>query len=231
MVKKILVALGLLILFLVSTEIIRLVQLKGSVSRYAQYWKQRSQEQGDFTYIALGDSTAQGIGASQPDNGYVGLLVKRITQTTGKSVRVVNLSVTGAKIDDVINKQLPQLKKYKPDLITVEIGSNDVANNYNSQRFQEQYEKLASLLPSNTIVADIPYFGGRLRLNNKALNASGSIRNIAQEHNFKLVKLQETTRQKQSVFNYSADYFHPSNRAYKIWEDAFWKAIEPTLRK
>jgi acyl-CoA thioesterase-1 len=229
--KKILVALGLLVLFLFSIEIIKLLQLKGSVSRYAEYWKQQANNQGEFTYVALGDSAAQGIGASKPELGYVGLLARQIQQQTGKTVRVVNLSVTGARINDLVQNQLPQLKIYKPDLTTVEIGSNDVANNYNSQKFQQQYNQMASLLPAGTIVANIPYFGGRLRLNTQAVNASKHIQETAQKHNLKLVDLQSQTRQKQSILNYAADYFHPSNRGYKNWETAFWTIIRPVINK
>jgi acyl-CoA thioesterase-1 len=226
MVKKIALAAGIVILMLVFAEIIRLVQLKGSIARYSQYWKQQANNQGEFTYVAIGDSAAQGIGASRPDLGYVGLLAKQIQQSTGKSVRVVNLSVTGAKISDVINGQIPKLQDYKPALITVEIGSNDVANRFSAQKFQAQYEQMISLLPKNTVVANIPYFGGRLRHNAKAIEASKIINQAAQKKSLKMVDLQKETRQKQSVFNYAADYFHPSNRGYRIWYDAFWQTIE-----
>jgi acyl-CoA thioesterase-1 len=230
MAKKIAAAAGILILVLFLVEIIRLVQLKGSISRYSQFWKQQASNQGEFTYIALGDSAAQGIGASKPELGYVGLLARQIQQQTGKTVRTVNLSVTGAKIDDVIQKQVPQLKNYKANLVSIEIGSNDVANNYDSKKFQSQYEQMASLLPAGAVVSNIPYFGGRLRLNAQALDASRTIQQIAQKHNLKLADLQSETRRRQSVFNYSSDYFHPSNRGYKIWKDAFWETISPALK-
>jgi acyl-CoA thioesterase-1 len=231
MKKKIIIATGLLILFFVALEIIKLNQLHQSVSSYAKYWRQQSAKQGEFVYVALGDSAAQGIGASRPELGYVGLLIKQVEQTTGKSVHVLNLSESGAKIEDVINKQIPQLKNIKPDLMTIEVGSNDVANDYDTQKFQQQYDQLASLLPANTFVANIPYFGGRLKYNDKAIDASKYVQQAAQKHNLKLVDLQTATKQEQSIFNYSVDFFHPSNRAYKIWSDAFWKIIGPTLNK
>src|SRR4051812_35356027 len=110
MLKKIFIAAGILILLLIALEAIKLFQLKTSVSSYATYWKQRASTAGELTYVVLGDSAAQGVGASDPDKGYVGLIAKRLAAKTGKSVRVVNLSVYGAGVDDVIRKQLPLLQ-------------------------------------------------------------------------------------------------------------------------
>jgi len=227
MVKNVVLAIGIVVFVLVSIQVLRLLQLRGSVATYAKYWRQRPAE-GSFTYVALGNSAAQGIGASKPELGYVGLLAQHIQQATGKTVRIVNLSVTGAKIEDVLKSQIPQLKHYKPDLITVEIGANDVVN-YNASNFRAQYDKLAAALPSGSVITNIPYFGGRIRANDKAVEASRYIGEAVRKYNLQLVDLQTETKKKQSIFNYSADLFHPSNRAYRIWEAAFWKVIKPLV--
>jgi acyl-CoA thioesterase-1 len=224
MIKKILIVVSIVVLLIVSVEIVKLLQLKSSVGRYADYWKNTTTKSGDFTYVVLGDSAAQGIGANKPERGYVGLLAKHIEQTTGKKVRIINLSVTGATINDVLHNQLPELKNYQPDLLTVEIGSNDVYA-YDAAKFRKDYEELASKLPAGTPVANIPYFGGRIRKNDTAIEASQYIADAAHKYNLKLVDLQIETREKQSILNYSADYFHPSNRGYRNWESAFWKVI------
>ncbi len=227
MVKNVVLAIGIIVFVLVSVQVLRLLQLRTSVANYAKYWRQYP-DQGTFTYVALGDSATQGIGASRPELGYVGLLAQHLQQTTGKTVRIVNLSVSGAKITDVLEKQVPQLVKYKPDLITVAVGTNDVTS-YDAAKFQSQYDKLAAVLPPGSVVANIPYFGGLIRANDKAIEASEYISEAAHKYNLPLVDLQAETRAKQSIFNYAADGFHPSNRAYKIWEAAFWKTIEPLV--
>lgn len=218
----------ILVVALVAIEVIALLRLKVSISSYATYWKQPTS--GTFTYIALGNSAAQGIGASKPQFGYVGLVADRIQKETGQKVHVVNLSVSGAKIQDVIDKQLPELKKYQANLITVDIGANDVAGKYNAQIFQKEYDQLAAALPKGTVVGNMPYFGGRIRHNPQAINANQYITAAAKRHGLSVADLQTITKQRNSIRNYAADYFHPSNRGYQNWADAYWQVIRPTLR-
>ena len=88
---------------------VRLVGLVRDVGRYADHWSQPRGQTGGLLYVALGDSAAQGIGASTPDRGYVGLLAERVRERTSRSVEVVNLSSSGARIGDVLDTQLPAL--------------------------------------------------------------------------------------------------------------------------
>jgi lysophospholipase L1-like esterase len=229
MAKKLVLSLAVIVLLIVVIELIALLKLKANLTSYATYWKQVPSS-GSFTYVALGDSAAQGIGASKPQLGYVGLLAARIHEATGKTVRVVNLSVSGAKIQDVINHQLPELKGYKPDLVTVDIGGNDVAGQYNPVIFQAEYDKLAANLPKGTVVGNMPYFGGRIRHNKQALNANIYISGAVQKYGLRVADLQTITRDRNSIRNYAADYFHPSNRGYQNWADAYWQVIEPSLK-
>ena len=198
--------------------------LKLSVEDYKKYWS-NPRGNGSFTYVVLGDSAAQSIGASSPEKGYVGLIAKSIEERTGKQVRIINLSQTGAKLDDVINRQLAELEKNDSDLITVEIGSNEISN-YNPTEFRKKFEIIASRLPDDALVANIPYFGGRVKSNDKAIDASRIIEEIVRKHELKLVDLQSETRSRHSIFNYAIDYFHPSDRGYRIWADAFLRKIE-----
>ncbi|MBA3758214.1 SGNH/GDSL hydrolase family protein [Candidatus Saccharibacteria bacterium] len=228
MTKRILIILAVILTVLILIEIMSLLRLGSSLAGYARFWKQRSALQGEFVYVALGDSTAQSIGASEPLHGYVGILAKKIETKIGKKVRIVNLSVSGATVQDLIDKQLPELKNYQPDLITVGIGANDVARN-NMDDFPAHYDSLAKSLPKNTFVTNMPYFGGRLRRNAEAIKASEIIKSDAERYQLKLVNLQDPLRAQNSILNYASDLFHPSNRAYRIWADAFWQKIEPTL--
>lgn len=231
MSKKILLAIICFILVLVIYELVALLRLRASVTGNAQFWQQTAKAKGDITYVALGDSAAQGVGASKPEKGYVGLLAQRIAAKTGKTVRVVNLSVSGAKIQDVTSKQLPQLKHYQADIITLDIGGNDVAGDYNSSSFQSSFSQLAQQLPAGTYVANIPYFNGRIRHNTQAIDASKHIAKLTQTNQLTLVDLQTLTKQRDSLKVYAADYFHPSNTGYENWADAFWSEIEPQFKQ
>ena len=229
MLKKILLAVLAVVVLVILLEVVALLHEKASLKGFADYWKQQNKTAaGTFTYVALGDSTAQGIGSDKPTGSYVGLLADRIAAQTGQKVRLINLSVSGAKINDVLTKQLPELKNYKPDLVTIEIGANDLAS-YNSKQFNTEFQQLVTRLPKGTYISDMPYFGGRIRKNDQALAANQLIYKAVQGTDLRLVKLQELTRRRQSIRNYAADLFHPSSRGYINWADAFWARIQPDL--
>ncbi len=223
---------GLLLLVLLVVEGVRLYQLSLQTERYKNYWQARAQEpmpDNALLYVALGDSTAQGIGASKPENGYVGLLAKRLEEKTGRPVRVVNLSVTGARVADVIKIQIPRLQQIElPDdaVVTLGIGSNNIRS-FGAEDFRANFAELAGLLPAQTVVADVPYFGGgRANSGEKnALEAGEIIREVARENNLPVTPLHEFTKNGDSIRNYAADFFHPSDRAYRLWADAFWQAL------
>ncbi|HEX5797987.1 MAG TPA: hypothetical protein VFX79_01410 [Candidatus Saccharimonadales bacterium] len=88
----------------------RLGELYTQLARYQKYWTSSNLEdinKHDFVYVALGDSAAQGIGASTPLKGYVGLIAEELQKGREKDVKVINLSKSGAKIADVLQAQLP----------------------------------------------------------------------------------------------------------------------------
>lgn len=235
MLKKILLVAGALIALLIIIEICALLFMKSSVGRYAQYWKQRATvtPAGDrpFVYVALGDSTAQAIGATSPARGYVGLLASEIGAKTGRPVRVINLSKTGAKIDDVLNRQLPELKAsgVTPDLITMEIGANNLLA-FDASNFQSEYDQVLAQLPQGkTVVSDMPAFGGRIHVHGDDVAASKLIHQLAQRRGIPVAPLYDTLNAHQGLRIYAADYFHPSNYAYTLWRDAFWSKVEPLL--
>jgi acyl-CoA thioesterase I len=234
LIKIILTTLGVIVAGLLLTQATRLLLLKRSITTYKNYWdKQNIQaaEANSLLYVALGDSTAQGIGASRPEKGYVGLLAKKIAENSGQSVRVINLSTTGAKIQDVINNQLPrlqQIQQLKGSIVTIEVGANDLGV-FDPARFNNQMEELLKQLPPQTIVADMPYFGGG-RANGRevdAKNASVIIRKLASSYSLRVATLHEVTKQNDSILVYGADFFHPNNKGYVNWYKAFETALYP----
>ena len=83
-------------------------------------------------WVALGDSTAQGIGASSIDHGWVPRLHAAL-HDAGRPHALVNLSRSGAHSTHVIDEQLPMLDHlpYAASIVTICVGANDlVANPY-----------------------------------------------------------------------------------------------------
>lgn len=230
MTKKILISILGFIIVLVIIAGIRLGLLLHSIRSYRVHWQKeaaKTPEQGSLTYLALGDSTAQGIGASSPWRGYVGLLAEFMGKKTGKPMHVINVSVSGAKINDLIKNQLPILGSIaKPDFITIEIGANDMRT-YNEDKFRAEFSEVLKALPDGTYVTNMPSFkGGRAgRLTTNAVAASSLISKLIADYpKLHLVDVQATTNT-QNLHDFGADLFHPSNSGYKNWELAFIRAM------
>ena len=94
----------------------------GLGSEYRRYWEEsneRARRADGPLWVAVGDSTAQGIGASAPDRGYVGQLLARLRDEQHRPWRVVNLSATGARVADVAREQIPRINDAgEPELVT-----------------------------------------------------------------------------------------------------------------
>jgi len=218
--------------FILLLIVLLIILLITSVGRYADYWnkeKTRADLSNPIVYVTLGDSAAQGIGASSPQKGYVGLIGKRLDQEKNRPVHIINLSKSGAKIGDVLDTQLPQLKDTKPDIITIEIGANDIAS-FNKDIFEKQSKELFERLPGNTVISDIPFFGGRSRFDPKqgenVLVANTILQKFASEKSMQLVPLYEATKRRNNYpWSYAIDYFHPNDIGYQTWADVFWDRI------
>jgi len=226
--KQTLITLALAAVLILLFFSIRLFKLSRSLSSYKHYWNEKTaapMQEGSLLYVALGDSTAQGIGASKPEKGYVGLIAKQLSAQTGRPVHVINLSVSGAGTEQLTNDQLPKLKKINlPDdaIVTLSVGANDLAN-FNADQFLAQTETLFSQLPLRTLVADIPYFGGGREKGREAnvIKASAIIDRVARKYNLRVAPLHQTTKDEDSLLAYGADFFHPSNKGYQNWHKAF----------
>lgn len=196
------------------------------------WWRTAAKEKGDLLYVAIGDSAAQGIGASTPNRGYVGILADHIRLATGRTLRVINLSVSGATVELAVRDQLPRFVKLSPDVVTVAIGANDIAQ-WDPNRFEAGIRELFAALPSHALVADVPCF--HLPHNERKVAAANTIvRDVAAEHGLTVVPLHSTTKRQglRSVFTQVAnDMFHPNDRGYRVWAEAFLPLLSASVAK
>jgi acyl-CoA thioesterase-1 len=195
---------------------------------HSAWWREHAKREGELLYVAVGDSAAQGIGASKPHRGYVGTVASHLRKTTGRSVRVINLSVSGARLRETLEAQVPRLARLEPDVITVSVGANDIAG-FDAIRFDRELRELADALPPHSIVADLPcfFFGEaekRVRI------ANGIVHQVVGEHGFTLAPLYKATRRqgaaRVALNQASADFFHPNDRGYRVWASAFLPLVD-----
>ena len=205
--------------------------LSDAIPVHSAFWRAQARKTGELLYVAVGDSAAQGIGASRPSHGYVGVVAQHLRQQSGSSVRVVNLGISGATLDDAIERELPRLARLEPDLLTVSIGANDIAH-FDPVRFGAEVAELLDALPAHAVVADLPSFyflpGER-----KVIDANRMLRAAAARRGLRVVPLHRLTR-RQGLWGvttqFAGDLFHPNDRGYRIWASAFTPALDDRLR-
>jgi lysophospholipase L1-like esterase len=134
--------------------------VENEIKPYAQAWQERNLEalaSADPLWVVLGDSLSQGVGASSIEHSWV-LETQRALADRGLRYRIVNLSFSGARIADVLDRQLPALAglAVAPDLVTVLIGSNDIIRRDLRARLPEHYRAMLAALPKGALVATVP---------------------------------------------------------------------------
>jgi lysophospholipase L1-like esterase len=169
-------------------------------------------------WLALGDSTAQGIGAPAPDRGYVGQLRALLEAWDGRSWRVVNASRSGARLRDVITSQLGWLDRLPspPDLVTCAVGANDVTWRPGLRWILRDVTALLDRLPAGAVVATLPRGIGRRRapLVNEVIRTQAATRGLV------VADVWAHTGPPWSE-KLAPDHFHPSERGYRDWAAAF----------
>lgn len=172
-------------------------------------------------WVVLGDSMAQGVGASSWDAGWVDQLAGRLT-SVGHPLVVVNLSATGARVPDVVDQQLPVLEALppargtdEPDLVTVLVGSNDLFAGGGVRRaLPDEFARLVARLPRDAVVATLPQ---------PRAAAHAANRHVVSAAAAGLVELVDMRTEGPSSWRgrLAADWFHPNDAGYAEIARAF----------
>lgn len=189
-------------------------RVQEQVGPYAASWaaSNRAALAGDGPlWVALGDSLSQGIGAPAYDLGWVGQLHSRLADA-GRPHRLVNLSVSGARTDDVLERQLPALaalaaREGLPELITLMIGSNDLISRRYRAGLPRRFERILRQLPAGSLVTTLP------NPTSTAGQANDVIEAVARQRGLRVADLRDgrTTSWRGRL---AADHFHPNERGY-----------------
>ena len=218
-------------------------ELRADRTEFATYWdahnvrvlgkRERAQQSGDAPdplWVVLGDSTAQGLGAPGPDGGYVGQTLHQLRRTTGRHWRVLNLSVSGALIRDVLADQIPRLEGQHPDLVTCGAGANDILFSAPGKLFSDLRALLAAV-PDETVMLDLPLLSGFWWIVGHMsvpyiTRINRVIREVATERSLRVA---EVSRHfiPPWVGKFSVDNFHPSQDGYRDWSRALVEALTP----
>jgi len=197
----------------------------------------------EVVYVALGDSTVEGIGASSEEATYVGRLHARLRAHYPRA-RVHNLGVAGATSADVLAAQIERAVELGPNLVTLSVGPNDITGRVPVEVFERNVRAILARLRDATraavVVNSLPDLAvtprfqrtpmadavGRLsaRFNERLATAVA-------EHGFVLVDLYHPSRAEVPAHPelVSRDGYHPSDAGYARWAELLWAGIEPLI--
>lgn len=177
-------------------------------------------------YVALGDSLTTGVGVSDIKNSLPYLVAQKLSETN--NVTLVNLAHAGDTSSDVLTSQLPGVESYKPDLVTLLIGVNDIHNLKSDKEFEENLIQIVSSLKKSgakIYLLSIPYLGSKRTvffpynfiLDFRTKQFNNIIKKAAADFGTNYIDLYHLNK---SADFYSSDQFHPSEEGYKEWAKA-----------
>jgi lysophospholipase L1-like esterase len=205
-------------------------QVHAQVARYAAEWEEANGVAlGGATgplWVVLGDSTAQGIGAPTAHDGYVGQLRRALDDGSAHPWRVVNLSKSGARAADVLDRQLPALAALgeAPDLATCAIGANDIVRRTSPAALTERLRAIIARLPDRAVIATLPQGLSRERTD----AANQVIREEAPAAGLVVADVWARTGPPWRG-KYASDGFHPGALGYADWAAAFAAVLDDAL--
>jgi acyl-CoA thioesterase I len=198
----------------------------------------------DVLYVALGDSTVEGIGASRPELNYVSRL-HALLRGIYPNARVVNLGMGGATSFEVLTQQLDRAIDLKPDLTTISVGPNDITEQMPIADYTRHMDKILGRLASETravvivnLLPDLaitPRFRGheaQAVVGRRSVEFNAVVDKLAKRHGAQVVDLYAPSRREVPARPelMARDGYHPSDLGYARWAELMWEAVRSRIR-
>jgi len=198
-----------------------------------------------LSYVALGDSTVEGVGAMAPARNYVSRLHEQL-RGVFPGATLLNLGDGGATASGVRLRQLPLALEHRPQLVTLSVGPNDITGRRSLADDARDVEAILGALGTGTgavvVVSLIPDLGVTPRFRGTDVEAAIRDRVLgfndvpgrqARSHGAEVVDLYgpsraEVPRRPELI---AADRYHPSDAGYAHWVELMWTGIQARIRR
>lgn len=206
---------------LVGRVLPSVAEIDAQVIPYAEAWDEHNRQSmatDGPLWVALGDSSSQGIGGSAWHKSWLMIVLDRLQEQTGDAWRLLNLSMSGGRFRDVSDTQIPVMREFlpTPDLVTCVIGSNDMMWRRGSGRVISDGEIVAKALPSRSLLSFLGGPGPRPRRINEIFEREGQSRGFDLFHVWNWPSAQGAL---------AADRIHPSDLGYSYMADLAWEKL------
>jgi acyl-CoA thioesterase-1 len=196
-------------------------------------------------YVALGDSTVEGVGASRRELNYVSRIHARLLrQYPAAGMR--NLGVGGATSSDVRVAQLGPAVELRPNLVTLSVGPNDITRGVPVGEYERNVQNILQTLTAKTpalvVVNLLPdlavtrrFRGGphEKQVARLSVEFNTVLRRAAESFGAEVVDLYSASREEvpRRPELLSADGYHPSDAGYARWAELMWQGIERRMNR
>jgi acyl-CoA thioesterase-1 len=189
-------------------------------------------------YLALGDSFT--IGTGIPLERSFPRVLGAWWRKRGLEVALLQPAVNGYATDDLIAHELPVAREFRPDLVTLLIGANDLVRGSSQERYRAQIRRIhdhlraAGIAASAVVALPQPDWSlspaaraygepADLRARIEAFNSIA--REDAERAGSRYVDLFPLMREQAERGMLADDRLHPSAEAHAEWADA----LDPLL--
>lgn len=184
-------------------------------------------------YVALGDSYTIGTSVTEADRW-----PDRLVSTLGRGTPpieldlVANLAVNGYTSSDVIDRELPQLGRLQPELVSILVGVNDVVRRIPPERYRANVARILDELvnrvgatrlfavttPDYTVTPAGADFGDPVAQAAGIRENNGILTDEAKARSIPLIDIHDlSVRAAQDRGLVARDGLHPSGAQYGLW--------------
>ena len=168
----------------------------------------------DKKLLILGDSISAGFGIKQSQNWTT--LMKSSFSKEGKSLKIINSSISGDTTSGGLSRISRDLNTYEPDFVLVELGGNDALRGYPISRIKQNLLKIVSIISKNQSIAIIMQIRIPPNYGKKYIEAFENIYSeVASETDAKLISFMlENVALKEDLMQ--PDGIHPNEKAQPV---------------
>ena len=177
----------------------------------------------DKKLLILGDSISAGFGIKESQNWTT--LLKSSFSKEGKSLEIINSSISGDTTSGGLSRINRDLNTYKPDFVLVELGGNDALRGYPISRIKQNLLKIISIISNNQSIPIIMQIKIPPNYGKKYIEAFENIYfEVASETDAKLISFMlENVALREDLMQ--PDGIHPNEKAQPFITEQIKKEI------
>ena len=198
----------------------------------------------EVRFLALGDSFTIGTG-SMPEQSFPARLAAR-WQTQGRTVTLRNLGVNGYTAQNLIDRELPEIRSFGPTVVTLAVGANDIVRGSEAVTYRMQVHRILAAVIANGVIASqivaIPQpdwslspaassFGEPDAIRARIVEFNDILRDETVNVGSRYVDLFPLMRRQAEAHMIARDGLHPSSDAYDQWADALDHEITSSVTR